>query len=61
MDGEPPMQWRVFSSEIDNPFVGGFAQPHLQTIVMGTTISLHGQVTLRTFDALIRLHISKLG
>ena len=27
MDGEPPVQRRVFSSEIDNYFVGGFARP----------------------------------
>lgn len=27
MDGEPLVQRRVFSSEIDNSFVGGFAQP----------------------------------
>lgn len=29
MDGELPMQRRVFSSETDNYFVGGFAQPAL--------------------------------
>ena len=61
MDGELPVQRRVFSSEIDNYFVGGFAQPTPTNDRDETTVSLHEQATLKAFNVPIRLHIGKLG